>query len=452
MFEPAGRGAARAADRRLRRVLPYGYAKLQRESGRMPGAMTARSAFVAVVGSALVLGGLHLALRPAAAAGGTSAAVAGLAPAAPLQGGSCQRALLSRKPGWSTSAAWTAANELVVIDQMDNRALRYSASGESLGTVPDAAEVSLERAFPVTVKASGSNVVFELSRNRLQTFDPAYALLADTYLSESRQEPSTAAARSQPAEIKALWLWQPVGSGSVVAFSDLALPPRHAGEHPDYRVGFVRFPIEQPWNFKVLGGALAYDSLGSSPCPSSCDAGTALRLYNRLGHEYIAALGDSAFILRMDELKIYRQAGDALEPLEVDLAAATQPGFSQPPALPRLYKRDDYTNVMAKVEISTMPTGLYAWGRWLFVTTRTFDGTSTRWTVTKIDPETRQIMGTATIPTTANHLTIAPGPERWAFIEKGPVKGWNDNQEIPSILFVPAAKFGTELKGDLCSE
>jgi len=340
---------------------------------------------------------------------------------------------------------------------MSNQALRYSDTGESLGTIPDVAEPALERLFPITVKTTGSGLIFELRRNRLKTLAPDFSFLAATSLAESQ----AGNLRVGPQEMSGMWLWQPVGKDQVVAFCDLRKPrdqgeaaPRGVGNDAPYSVSvaFVRFPMAAPWTFQKLGEEMAYDS-SSPPCPSpSCTPGTALRSYNRLGHQYIASnLEGTAFILRMDELKLYRQVGaDKPEALPIDLGEATQQGFDQPPALPRFWSRADLTNVMAKVETSTMPTGLYAWDRFLFVTTRIFDGTGTRWTVTKLNPETNEVLGTATIPTSANHLTIAPGPERWAFIEKGPVKGWNDNQEIPSILFVPSDRFNKNLSGDLC--
>jgi hypothetical protein len=365
---------------------------------------------------------------------------------------SCRHAALTRFPSWSTSATWTASNELVVVDQIRNQVLRYSVDGESLGTIPDVAESSLEHFFPSTVKTHGSNVIFELSGHRLQTLNGEYSSVAATTLEQPSGSllPET---QSASPRIASLWDWQPVGDGDIVSFSDIALPARNAGVHPTWKVAFLRFPIAQPWKFTILGDAMAFDASSNPPsCPSQCSAGDALRLYNRLGHEYIAALGDSAFILRMDQLKIYRQVGSTLEPLPVNFAAVTQPAVSEPPALPRFWSPEDYTAVMAKVEKSTMPTGLYGWNHSLFLTTRVFDGSSTRWTITKIDPDTNRILGSYTIPTTAHHLTIAPGPRRWAFIEKGPVKGWNDSQDIRSILLVSAAKFAKDLKGDICSD
>jgi hypothetical protein len=358
---------------------------------------------------------------------------------------------LSRRPGWTTSAAWTNSNELIVIDQMYNQALRYSPAGESLGTFGEVVEGPLERSFPKTVKVQGTKLVFQLGDHRVRALDRNYALVSEAFLGGYGPDGALPKSSLIKPEIRSLWQWQLAGDGGeAVAFSDIRLPPDQLGGPPLYRVGYVRFPVADPGNFTIIGEAMTYDAR-SPACPSGCSPGTALRLYNRLGHDYIATLGSSTYILRLDELKIYRQSGSVLDPLPVNFAAVTQPGVEGPPSLPGFYRQADYTDVMARVELSTMPTGLYAWGDWLFVITRTFDGTSIHWTITKIDPASGRILGTAAIPTHANHLTIAPGAQRWAIIEKGPVKGWNDNQEIPSILFIPAERFTDEIKGDICA-
>jgi hypothetical protein len=329
-----------------------------------------------------------------------------------------------------------------VIDQIYNEALRYSARGESLGTVPDTVEPSLERFFPLEVKTQGSNLIFQLSGNRLKTIDRNYESLADVSFSASPSLSSQSAQNPLP-RIGSLWLWQPVGGKDIVSFSDIELPAREAGARSTWKCGFLRFPVAEPWQFKVLGaeGMLPYDS--------------SLRLYNRLGHEYIAGLGSTAFILRMDKpITIFRQtAGSAqLKPLPSDWLKIALPGVTEPPSLPKFDSPKQIAEVMAAVEASSMPVGLYAWDRSLFVMTRAYDHGSTEWRITKIDPVTSRTMGTATIPVNAHHLTVVPGPNRWAFIEKGPITGWNDYQEIPSIFFVPTERFTKPLSGDICSD
>ncbi len=415
----------------------------------MPQRLTARTAAIAGLGAVALLAGALLHGQALPASRDASLASGQLSPQS-----HCQRALLNRRPGWSTSAAWNGSNELVVIDQIYNQALRYTAAGESLGTIPDVAAPGIEAFFPITVKAASSGLAFELSGNYIRALDHGYSFVKESRLGGNGTYAPQAQGRGGSWQITSMWLWQPVGKDDVVAFSDLkSLNASEAGGN-SYRVAFVRFPIDSPSKFEILGKAMTYDA-SSPPCPSaSCDSGTALRLYNRLGHDYIASIGDAAFILKMDEMKIYRQAhaGADLEALPVNFAELAQRGLDQPAALPKFYSRSDFRNLMAKVEISTMPTGIYAWNNSLFVTARIFDGTATRWTVTRIDAATGQILGTATIPTSANHLTIAPGAAQWAFIEKGPAKGWSDNQEIPSILFVPSKQFDKNLSGDLCSD
>jgi hypothetical protein len=381
---------------------------------------TACAGLVALGLAALVVG---LTSAPSAAATGTAAAPS-WDKGAP-QREQCRRAILSRRPAWTASAAFTANDELVVIDQMYNKVLRYSASGESLGTLPDAVESSVERFFPITVKTRGTDVMFLLSGDRVSTHDLAYMPLSQVAFSQGR----TANSGDSASSIAGFFLWQPVGHDDVFSFSDIKTVT--ATGKVDWTCGFVRFPLTDPSHLAVL------DQL---PWASS------LRLFNRLGFQYLAALGDTAFTLRMDDLRIYRQVGNSpLEPLSVALPAVTRP-----PSLPPFETQDDFSTVMAAVETSTMPIGIYAWNDALFVVTRVFDGSSTTWTITKIDPTSGNILGTATIPTVANHLTIAPGPTHWAFIEKGPVTSWNEEQVIPTVLFVSADKFAGHLSGDIC--
>lgn len=417
----------------------------------LPQPVTARAATLAGLCATVALAGLLPDARSAAQQQVRAA-------------GPCSHVRFSRRPSWSTSATWNGTDELVVIDQLYNRILRYSATGESLGSTEDVAETALERFFPLTVKARDSGLIFQFRWQRLRAVDHDYVPLpgGESFFGDYGPEgrlPTRAVTRT---EVDSLWLWQPVGKGEIVAFSDLTLA------HPTReRVGFVRFKAADPGEAKVLGKdvreereALPYDP-SSPPCPASCSPGTALRTYNRLGHQYIAALGETAYVLRMDDLKIYRQEGAhaTFEPLPVSFVAVTQPGVERPPALPRLYSKQDFVDVMATVELSTMPTGLYAWRdargeEALFVITRTYDVSGTHWTVTKLDPKSHRIMGTASIPTNANHLVVAPGPKRWAFIEKGPVRGWKaaGAQEIPGALFVDADRFAGELRGDLCGK
>jgi hypothetical protein len=357
----------------------------------------------------------------------------------------CQRAFLDQSPSWSAgaAAAWTPTNELVVMDQMYKRALRYSARGESLGTLPDTVEPALELSFPREVKSSEDGLIFRLVDNRLKILGRDYQTIREvSEVSSSHSAPLTLQTKSgnTSGRVVALWLWQPVGK-DIVSFSDIALPPHLSGDNGQ-RVGFVRFSTSPPQQIRVLGK------------PGFLPASSSLRLYNRLGHEYIAAIGESAFILRMDDLTIYRQTPPSLDlkPLPNDWRKIALPDVTGPPKLPEFTSPKQVAEVLAAVENSSMPVGLYSWAGDLFVLTRSFVQGATEWRITRINPSSGHVTGTATVPVNAHHLTVVPGPRRWAFLEKGAVTGWNDNQEIPSIYFVPSIRFSHALAGNICAE
>jgi hypothetical protein len=328
----------------------------------------------------------------------------------------CKRVYLTRRPTWSTSAVWKN-DELLVVDQVFNKVLRYSATGRSLGTMPDSVETSLEAFFPISVRSRDSDLLFQLTTRQVAAVDKNYLPLARNDFHSD--VPSTVSARS-------LWQWEPLGR-EIISFSDI-----NTGDLrniKDWKAAYLRFSLDDPSNATVLE-EFPYDH--------------PVRLYNRVGGPYIAVLGDSAFILRVDDSRIYQEHHGSLQPTPVVL-----PEMSSPPDLPAFYNRDDIVPVMAAVENSTMPMGLYAWHDFLYVVERVVNSNASQWKVVTISPSSFEILGTATVPTPASHLLVVPGPSEWAFIEKGPVKGWGD-QSIDSIFFVPAQKLTKNLSGDLC--
>ncbi len=327
-----------------------------------------------------------------------------------------RRVFLARRPRWSTSAVWSSDNELLMIDQVYNKVLRYSRAGEALGTLPDSVETALEDFFPAGVRSRGSDLLFQTTTHHLVAVDRNYYPLARQ---DFRAEvPHTLSAKS-------LWQWEPFGD-DIISFSDINTgDPNNL---KDWRAAYLRFPFADSANATVLA-EFPYDH--------------PLRLYNRLGFPYMAVLGDTAYILRVDEMRIYVEDHGSLRPTPIVL-----PDVTAAPVLPAFYKREDITSVMAAVERSTMPTGLYAWHDALYVVMRVANGNTSQWKVVKIDPGSSEVVGVATVITPASHLLVAPGQEDWAFVEKGPVKGWGD-QSIDSILFVPAARFAGQLSGEL---
>jgi hypothetical protein len=323
---------------------------------------------------------------------------------------------LTRRPRWSTSAAWSADNELLIIDQVYNKVLRYSRAGEALGTLPDSVETSLEDLFPAGVRARSSGLLFQLDTHHLVAVDRYYNPLA-------RQD--FRATGTNRLSAKSLWQWEPIGD-DIISFSEINTgdPKNIKGTK---KAAYLRFPFDDPSSVTVLE-EFSFDD--------------PLRLYNRLGFPYIAVLGNTAYVLRVDDLRVYVEDHGSLRPTPIAL-----PDVTAAPTLPAFYHREDIKPVMAAVESSTMPVGLYAWRDALYVLVRVANGNASHWKVVKIDPRSSEVVGEATVITSASHLLVVPGQTDWAFVEKGPVRGWGD-QSIDSILFVPAARFA-HLSGEL---
>jgi hypothetical protein len=101
--------------------------------------------------------------------------------------------------------------------------------------------------------------------------------------------------------------------------------------------------------------------------------------------------------------------------------------------------------MFAEIERSFMVSGIYGWeGRLYLLIRRPRRGVeASTWSLTRIDPETGATSGRIDLPTTAPHVTLIPGPESWAVLEKGRVQGFGQ-QDIPSLLLIPSSAFRNE--------
>jgi len=226
-----------------------------------------------------------------------------------------------------------------------------------------------------------------------------------------------------------LWQWAEAGD-EIIAFLDLYPTSLANPWDPKFLdkwfSGFVRFPADNPAAFRLL----------QREGRTQVDIQSEERNLFRTGYPYITSIGASAYILSMDarmSLMKNEAGSDELKPLrsfpfgESDVA----------PALPRFKVADDYAKTMAQVERESMPVGLYSQGGLLYVLWRKPSPQGTRWTLSGIDPQADRYIGSTEIPLNANHVVVVPGDKTWAFIEKGPVKGFGV-QDVSRVLLVPA--------------
>jgi len=337
---------------------------------------------------------------------------------------SCQRVQFSQgRPGWTNSGVWTEKGDLLIADALRKQILRYSREGRALGGLPGKIEALLEDFSPRILRSTtDGRLVAEGAEGSLIVLNKKYIPLARVDIRAKSSDTTT-----NGAAIGALSLWEPIGN-NIFAFSTMAGPKKG-----DYSLGIISFPLTQPQAFTSFRSMKYTESLS---------------LFYRLGHPYLASLDGIGYVLLMEnKMSILRARGGKLEDI-----GAFPAQLSLSPQLPSFESKDDLPWVMKAVENSTMPTGLYGWEHSLYVLWRKPEGAKTQWFLTEIDPDEERVVRTVSIKTTsANHLTVVPGPDAWAFIEKGPVRAWG-TQSIKSILLVPVERVRSAFRGggDLC--
>jgi len=317
------------------------------------------------------------------------------------------------------------------VDILHNQILRYSDVGRSLGTLPGVTERTIENFFPHMLRRQDDgDMVLELASGRIVALDP------DGFGVRIKSDIFSEAVNGH-WNVRSMFLWHPA-AGDLMTISDLKDLSKADKDDDAWMSAFVRIPLASPSEFRVLKLPAAE---GQSALIDDRE-----REFYRLGNPYLTALDGRGYALRMNgNPRIYENQEGSDELME--LKAYRFEGSL--PDLPSFETRADVETVLAKVEESSMPVGLFGFHQRLFVVTRVAGHPNAQWQVTSIDPGTDRVLGTASIPLDASHVTVVPGPKRWAFIEKGHAYAFGD-QAIESVYFVPASRFEGELSGDVC--
>ena len=343
---------------------------------------------------------------------------------------SCTRATLAQPPEWTTTGAWSAGgDELMLADASKGTILRYSERGRFLGPIPDPFRSYLEPLSPTTLKAmpASDGSLIAVDGGRLLELDSGYRPLA-TFAQDS----APARVTSGSLHLGGPQLWEPVGK-DIIEFAGIGRGKRDGTEA--YSFGFVRYPVGNSAAWYLLKECGPYDRVTT---------------FYRIGYQYMAAIGDTAYVVAMENPPtiLRNEKGEH----EFTALRATLPGLEKQPDLLAFTAKGELAPIMAAVEQYTMPVGLYSWENRLFLVARFAQRDGTRWEIWQLDPQNGEILSKARIPTTANHITVIPGPKSWAIVEKGPVTGWL-TEDIKTALFIPSSAFqgpaGT-MRGTLC--
>jgi len=345
----------------------------------------------------------------------------------------CRYVILSPTPGWVSSGAWMKSGaELVVVDARAGKVLSFDP--QEKGFVAQPLTQALQRSSPlrITSDSTARNLFIEFERGRFAVLDPRRAFpihWKNLFGSSPGNQVS-----QETRRLDSLYLWAPVNM-DILAYA--AIKKDVGGSAESWLEGFVQFPIENPRQFQMLGAGNREAS----------------KIFYRLGHPLISSLRDTGYLLFLDSgfpgLYRNRKGAGELEPMDA-LDVLYKSGKKANPLLPRFIRPEDFPAVMRAVERSSMPVGLYGWDDSLYMIFRSpRGGGGTKWVMFKIDPEADRIVASFEIPTQASHLTVVPGPKEWAFIEKGPVRGYR-NQDVNGILFVATSRIQTAAGEGLC--
>jgi hypothetical protein len=325
----------------------------------------------------------------------------------------CRDVVLARKPGWTLSGGFTPdGSQLLIVDSLYSTILRYGgSSGESLGPIEDPIKSRIAGQLPITGKPRGADFILEVTDG---------LMLMDKNLNPvgtRKIQPNST--NSNGWSVTGLWEWQPVGKTDIVAFVDIGHGP-NPYDPKNAQTAFVRFPLQDPKQFKVLQ---MFDL-----------SGTPNKGYFRSGYSYITSLGETAYYLSMNQgLSLYKQEkGKA--PVNV---SGLLPKDLDSPRLPDWNYIHEYVDLMKGITEKAMPVGLFGWQDSLYILYRSPQEGRTRWTLYNIDPSQKLPVSSVDLPISADHVTVVPGPKNWAFVEKGPVFSFGA-QDIPRILFIPS--------------
>lgn len=335
----------------------------------------------------------------------------------------CGLVALRRQAHWVTTGAWSAdGRELLLADARDRAVLRYKDTGEFRGLLLGALGETERRNKPVRIASNGSTLIAELEH------------LHFLRLRGSTTAPPPVALRMRTGTAERLvdkvYQWVPAGAHELYVVGEIKqlAPPNR------WQTAFARMSTDDTSNFTIL-----LDLPVDGP----------EKTYYRLGYPYLATAQGLPFLIHFGATISLFAGQPNGELLETAALEGLYPKSAGPPHLPIFAQPDDLQAVMQAFERLAVPAGLYGWEGRLYLLTRRPLGLKTEWKLLSIDPRTYAIVGESVLPSHANHLTVIPGHDRWAFIQKGPVKAWG-SQGVQGVLLIPASRLRGRLPAKLC--
>ena len=212
-----------------------------------------------------------------------------------------------------------------------------------------------------------------------------------------------------------------LGDGEILAFADIKLADT------SWQSGFVRIPVDSPAEFEML-----YPTALDSPAT----------LFYRYGQNFVTWVGATGYFLAMEEHPgIFEvSSGRVNSPRRLRSFPGPREDLAFRPHLPQTEGVGAARQLADAMEGSTGVVGIFGGRQLLHVLAREVapHSNAVGWSLLQIDPLRDRYLGSFTLPTSAPHILVIPGPQYWAFVEKGRVRKLGE-QETESILLIPSA-------------
>lgn len=336
-------------------------------------------------------------------------------------------------PGWITTGVWNE-ERLVVVDVLKRKLVEISPRGLPKG-IPSALGAHLEGKSPTRIrlgppaKDGQSHFVVESVGGKLVEIDRSLA-------PRRRYEMSTTNLQSGNRKLTHLIDWVLSGDGKeVLGYADIEATDEEGVDR--WKNAFVRFPLDRPRSFSIVH---------ERPFPDDS------RIGMHLTYPLVASIGSTAYVALVDDrMRLWR-----FDPQDKELRPLSPQAFpvhlrdKLAPIMPSIVGWKGIPDVMEAAAQAEMPAGLFAWRDSLFLLSRRLEKGQRQWFLSKIDPDEEKLLWTVRVPSSAHHLTVIPGPNEWAFLEKGPVAA-PLNQVTHHIRFVNSAQMRSQVLRSLCN-
>jgi tetratricopeptide (TPR) repeat protein len=323
-------------------------------------------------------------------------------PQQPTQQG-WQRVALDTQPAWLSSAAWTRGSDLYLADSLRRQLLRIDAQGNLKEAVP-ALMPDGDDGYLHVQRSPAGEVVAEQASGELE-------LGVGSGSSGTLQLLGRGTAKG---EVGSVLQWTPLENRGILAVADLV------GKDGIWRNAIIQLDAAgQQVEIVHWIGRHGRDS----------------DLY-RVGIPALAAIGAVGYFLALEEdpIGLYELRRGGL-PHRLSTLPPIPGGLRD--QLHRQMTLDRTADLFRLLAAGSIPAGIFGQGDALFLLDRHAEKTTGRisWNLVRLDPRNCRRFYATSIPTTAPHLTAAPGDRLWAFFEKQVVEGFG-RQAVPSMLLV----------------